>query len=596
MRTSRSSISIWLLVASLVLTASVASAGRKRVVVLDFEGPKAEKFHADVVKLIKKSHTVVATDKWNGAAEELGADGVTEKNIKKVAKKLKVDGVVEGKIEKRRDEYIIRIKLHAGTSGEIVGNPVDTKAGGPKLDSKATRELKDELVGAIDELETNHGGAASDDDAVADAKPTKKKKGAAADDDAADSGGDEPKHGAFSKHADKGSDKVDDDASAKPSKKKKGAAADDDADADAKPTKKKKGAAADDDAMADAKPSKKKADPEVTAALTTKHDDDADSDAKPTKKKADSDSDSGDSDPPPKKAKKRVSSSDDDSGSAEASSGDEGNTGADTLSVTERAIDATVGLSFTARRMGFTYSQQLAGSQIPPGYRQSVPVAGAYVNGQVYPLAISHKGGGPLKGLGIEVLYDRVLRINSQKADNMGVLHSLATVSERYGIGPVYRYPIGKMAIGGRLMYEGQTFLIQQTLPDGEKTDIPDVSYGILSIGAFARYPLMPKINLDADVAFLAVLSTGSSASSIGSAMEYGKASVSGEELALGADYQLTKNIFLRAQFRLETIGLSFAGGPATLANNRDTDPNTQDVTAARDTYFGGMVTAGYAY
>jgi hypothetical protein len=580
MRTSRSSISTWLLVASLVLSASVASAGRKRVVVLDFDGPKAEKFHADVVKLIKKSHTVVATDKWNGAAEELGAGGVTEKNIKKVAKKLKVDGVVEGKIEKRRDEYIIRIKLHAGTSGEIVGNPVDTKAGGPKLDGKATRDLKDELVGAIDELETNHGGGASDDDADADVKPTKKKKAAAADDDAADSGGDEPKHGAFSKHADKGSDKVDDDASVKPSKKKKGAAADDDADADAKP----------------AKTSKKKADPEVTAALATKHEDDDDSSAKPAKKKAESDSDSADSDPPPKKAKKRVSSSDDDAGTAEASSGDEGAASAGALSVTERAIDATLGLSFTARRMGFTYSPQLAGSQIPPGYRQSVPVAGAFIDAQVYPLAISHKGSGPLKGLGIEVLYDRVLRINSQKADNMGVLHSLATVSERYGIGPVYRYPIGKMAIGGRLLYEGQSFLIQQTLPDGEKTDIPDVSYSIFSIGAFARYPLMPKINLDADVAFLAVVSTGGSNSSIGSAMEYGKASVSGEELALGADYQLTKNIFLRAQFRLETIGLTFAGGPATLANNRDTDPNTQDVTAARDTYFGGMVTAGYAY
>jgi len=42
-------------------TGGVASAGRKRVVVLDFEGPKGEKFHDDVVKLIKKTHTVVPT-------------------------------------------------------------------------------------------------------------------------------------------------------------------------------------------------------------------------------------------------------------------------------------------------------------------------------------------------------------------------------------------------------------------------------------------------------------------------------------------------------------------------------------------------------
>jgi hypothetical protein len=28
----------------------------------------------------------------------------------------------------------------------------------------------------------------------------------------------------------------------------------------------------------------------------------------------------------------------------------------------------------------------------------------------------------------------------------------------------------------------------------------------------------------------------------------------------------------------------------------RDGDPTTQDVTAARDNYFGGMLTVGYAY
>src|SRR5512141_1525192 len=74
----------------------VAHAGRKRVVVLDFEGPKSDKFHDDLVKLIKKTHTVVPTDKWNGTAEELGAGSASEKDIKKVAKKLKIDAVVEG--------------------------------------------------------------------------------------------------------------------------------------------------------------------------------------------------------------------------------------------------------------------------------------------------------------------------------------------------------------------------------------------------------------------------------------------------------------------------------------------------------------------
>jgi hypothetical protein len=254
-------------------------------------------------------------------------------------------------------------------------------------------------------------------------------------------------------------------------------------------------------------------------------------------------------------------------------------------------------MSFMARRLGFDYKSYLAGAQIPPAYRQTLPVAGAYVNATLYPLAMSHKpDGGAIKGLGLEVLYDRVLRISSQKADNMGALHTLDTVSERYGLGAVYRYPLGKIAVGGRLMYEGQTFAIQQALPDGEKTDIPDVHYSLLSIGGFARYPLSEKLTIDADLAYLAVFGTGSNATDIGNPMEYGKASTGGFEFAGGIDYPLTRSIFLRGQVRVETIGLKFAGGQGTLANNRDTDPTTQDVQSARDTYFGGMVTAGYAY
>src|ERR1044071_10117688 len=68
-----------------------ARADRKRVVVLEFEGPRADKFHDDLVKLIKKTHTVVPTDKWNGAAEQLDAGTLSGKNVKKAAKKLKAD-------------------------------------------------------------------------------------------------------------------------------------------------------------------------------------------------------------------------------------------------------------------------------------------------------------------------------------------------------------------------------------------------------------------------------------------------------------------------------------------------------------------------
>src|SRR5689334_6386621 len=69
--------------------------GRKRLVVLDFDGDEeAASIHKSMVKFLKKDHTVITVEKWNEAAEKLGATKITEKNVKKVAKDLKVDGVI----------------------------------------------------------------------------------------------------------------------------------------------------------------------------------------------------------------------------------------------------------------------------------------------------------------------------------------------------------------------------------------------------------------------------------------------------------------------------------------------------------------------
>ena len=81
----------------------------------------------------------------------------------------------------------------------------------------------------------------------------------------------------------------------------------------------------------------------------------------------------------------------------------------------------------------------------------------------------------------------------------------------------------------------------------------------------------------------------------IQSAMQYGSATVLGFEGSFGGDYAITKNIFARATFRIETIGLSFQG-KGNMTNMRDGDPTSIDVGGARDTYFGGTATVGYLY
>jgi hypothetical protein len=564
------------LVGLFVLCAGTAFAGgRKRIVVLDFEGPKGEKFHDDLVKLLKKGNTVVSTEKWNGTAEELDATKFTEKNVKKVARKLKIDGVISGKVEKRRDEYIVQLKLRAGKTGELVGNRVDTKAESAKLDGKASRDIKEELLPAIAELEANHGGGGDDEEDTSTASQ---------DDPPA---GDDNKHGGFSSGNDdaRGSDAVGEPEEPKLTPKQRKA---EEARKKKEEGERKKQEA--EEARLAAKKEKedearRKKEEEAAAASSAEGSDSSSSEE---------DSSGGNGKRHGKRGEgegERTASNEEDNGSAEKDTNTVVVVNPQNYSPGERAIDAVVGMSFTARRLSFTYSSDLATP--PSGYKQSVPVAGAIVDATVFPLAFTHKRKDLLRGLGFSFMYDRVLRINSQKRylDNgMPAVANIKTAEQKYGIGAVLRYPLGKMVIAGKVGYSGQTFSLGQTLPNGGSVDIPSVTYSILEFGGMLRYPVTPKILADVDFSLLAVTSAGD----IDSADQYGKSTKFGQQLQLGADYSILKNVFIRAAFRFERIGLAFKGtGKQTTM--RDSDPE-QDVSGATDMYLGVIGTIGYLY
>jgi len=537
---SSRSIHRWLVViATFVLWVGTAHAGRKRVVVLDFDGPKAEKFHEDVVKLLKKNHTVVSTEKWNAAAEEMDAGKVTEKNVKKLAKKLKLDGVITGKVDKRRDEYIIKLKLRSGTTGEILGNTIQTKADGPRIDGQAARDIKEELVAQIDELESNRSGGGDDEE-----------------------GGDSKGEDADGKGKKSGFGRKDDDED----KKKK-------EDEEKKAKKDKE----------DEEKRKKKEE----EALATKGDGDGDGDGDGEKKKK-------------KKKKKKVAEEEEEGGevSEEPSEEEDSGDAAARLSPSQRAIDAVVGLSFTRRNLAFQFAADL-GKQ-PPGYRQPIPVTGGIVDLTIYPLAFSHKKKKDiLQGIGLNVLYDQVLVINSRKRylDGMGTAQTadLTTKENRWLVGGVFRYPLTQgvkgIVVGGGLSYGKQTFSIAQALPNMEPTDIPNVAYSMVTPSAFVNFPVTEKIILNLDAGFHAILNTGD----IQSRTQYGAATVAGFSVDFGGDYMITKAIFARASVRYQSISFSFKGDPMSQTHTRDTDPE-QDVTGAKDVYFGGAVTVGYVY
>lgn len=599
MTSSRSRASTNKLLALLVLIGvafvpTSADAGRKRVVVLELEGPKAEKFHEGLVKLLKKSHTVIPTEKWMSTAEDLGADKLTDGNVKKIAKKLKVDAIITGKVEKRRDEYILQLKVRAGKTGAVTGQRIDTSSEGPRIDAKASKDLKDELVGAIDTLKSGGGGGGDDE---ADEEEDKPKRVAKKDEEEEEEEEDKPKKKGFGKKSSDDEEEADEEED-KPSKKELAAKKKkeeeerkkEEAEAKKEEEKRKK-----EEALAKKEEEKRKKD---EAKKKAKKDDeeeaDEEEDEDDTKaalktKKDDSEDEDEDEDKSSKKKKVAARDGDEEEEGVEASAEEGEDEGADKLAVSERAVEAIAGLSFNARRMKFTYQTTLQNH--PPPYN-GVPVAGLVLDVTVYPLAFSHKNKSMLKNIGLTAMYDKVLLINS-KSDPDGeggnAPVTLPTSQSRWSVGALFRYPVSKLLTAGvGLDYGKQTFTIKPAM--GVSPGIPNTAYAAIVPSVFARLSL-GKLVLSVDAAYMAI----STAGQIENNDQYGKASKNGFEGQLAIDYMLKKFLFARIAFRAEAIGFTFNSTGAMLTN-RDGDMATKDVYGASDKYFGGLATVGYLY
>lgn len=549
-------------VALFVGFAGVAHADRKRVVVLDLEGPKAGRFHDELVRLLKKSQTVVTTDAWNGTAAQIGATTSSEHDLRKVAKQLRVDAIVLGVVERRRDQFILRLKLHDGKTGAQIGSGIHTQADGPRLDGQAERELRDELVDVIEGLPAGGAGA---DAAVADdesAKPARTAKQRRAD-------------AAAAKQA------------AKAKRSKKPADDDDDAEAASKPPKKAKPADDDDDqAFASAK-LKADDDDATQQAFARRSDDERGGDraGKPAARKADDDRPVADEPAAaPRKAAKQVAQREPERDAApveDRAPAPEPRAPANALSPGERALDVVAGVSVTQRDLNFTSRAGLATK--PPGYSGS-PVAGVLLDATLYPLAIGHHRTGILKDLGVTVLIDRVLKIDSKNAAGM----VFPTTQFRYAAGVKYRHAFGASATApvlvASLTYNYQGFEITNSA----MANIPSIDYQSVEPAVGGRLPLTERWSLGLDLGVPLVTDTGE----ISQPTQYGTAKILGIEGVLAVDYLITRSLFARVAFRYETIVHTFDGN-GTQTNAADGDATTVDVTSARDSYIGGFATVG---
>ncbi|HTM20183.1 MAG TPA: hypothetical protein VL172_06745 [Kofleriaceae bacterium] len=165
-----------------------ATAAKKRVVVLDVEGARNKKLERSLTDLVGEEATVLPGATYRKEARKLKATKLSPEQVARVAARMDADGVLESLIVADKGRYVLRIRLHEGTSGRTI-KKIALKLRSPALSGKMEDALAERLSEAIADLQPLESIEASDgdpdEDAAADdeeeeqpAPPPKKKKAA----------------------------------------------------------------------------------------------------------------------------------------------------------------------------------------------------------------------------------------------------------------------------------------------------------------------------------------------------------------------------------------------------------------------------------
>lgn len=457
-----------------LLLPRIASA-EKRIVVLDFEGPKAEKFRQQVGRLLAKESKIVSSKKYEEAADEMRAKTQSKRNVRRVAKKIRADGVVVGEVKERRGKYKLTVRILSGRSGSSVGE-TSVISRGTKLSSKDKRKLKKGLDAALGDLDELRG---SDDEGDEDDGADEEDMGED------DEGGDE----------DEGDDE-------------------------------------------------------------DKDEDDEDKDENVANLSEDELAD---------------------------------------LRARSRAIIVSVGVGPVIRDLSFNAAD--AGLE-PRGYNSgAVPIGG--LRGEAYPLAFNLGNKGIKRDIGLSFEFERILQINTQANDGMGIMLDLPTEQQRFAIGVVVRKNFGNDPMSPTVKlsarYNRARFNIDKTEAINQMidVDVPNVNYKYYDPGLGVRYPINPKTALNVEGRFLAV----SFAGEIQRGSEYGAASITGFDADANIEYRYNDRLFILVGGRI--IGFAFDFNPVEGMVPDRIDRNgdgVQDVGGALDRYLGGYLSAGYLF
>ena len=134
-----------LMAGSPLLERTAEARGKKRVVVLPFSGPKGAKARAGVIRGLKRKVTFIGLNKYNAAAEELGAATDDPDGVIDICSKLKCDALISGTVRKKRRKFTVAVKIINGGTGETIGRRAATARGTRRLSRIAAQVGKRSL-------------------------------------------------------------------------------------------------------------------------------------------------------------------------------------------------------------------------------------------------------------------------------------------------------------------------------------------------------------------------------------------------------------------------------------------------------------------
>jgi hypothetical protein len=532
----------WLVLGAVCpLFPAAARADKKTIVMLEVEGEREPKLRKSLERMVKGGHEILPGATYRDASRRLRAQKLTPNNVKEVCRYLRVDGVLDGTLVQDEEGYRLVVRLRSGVDG-IIDKKIPLRLKQPWLSDRMENQLAQRLMLAIDNLpsmdkddrEGTLVAAARDQDG---AKGKKRRKGRDEEEEPASKSSKGKKLGPNEVEPDVvGADRL---ASAREEEAKE----------------EREGL----DETADEEIKDERPDPERTASSDGDDSGDGDGDEEGDEE--------GDDD--------EVASIDRDAG----------------MQRSPRATPLLVnlGVSFIGRKLTFDYSGTDT-ARAPPGY-DGTPVPGAYMTAETY---LAGFGGetGPLANIGIGVVVDRVIGLNSTLDDGTGMLVKLPTRMWRYGANLRYRHNFGDQADGvsmhGAVGYNTAGFAISKSDAPGS-VDVPNVNYKYIDIGVGGRVPVAGPLALLAEAKFLGLLNAGQ----IQTLEQYGPADVSGFSGEAVVEYQITDSVNARAGGRFMQVTMTFDGFGALDDRNSD---GTQDVSGSSDRYLGGFVTAGYSF